>query len=66
MLEEYETTMSRDNEIKALGARLRGQAGLLGVGEPDVEELAIWCGTCGAVSCHLIASMECPPTTKET
>ncbi len=66
MLEEHGTTASRDHEIKALGARLHAQAGLLGIREPDLEEIAIWCGKCGVISCNEIASMECPPTDKNS
>lgn len=66
MLEKNETTANRDNEIKDLGARLRSQAGLMGVNEPDLEQMAIRCKGCGVVSCNTIASMECPPTDKDS
>jgi len=66
MLEKDGTSMGRENEIRALGARLRAQAGLLGVGEPDLEEMAIRCAGCGVVACNEIQSMECPPTDKNS
>lgn len=61
MLETQETTMSRDIEIQALGKRLCAKAQLLGVREPELEDIAVRYLGCDSVGCVSAEIIERPP-----